>query len=225
MKHIHLKEKEQFKKLFKQEYIDSFEDRFAILEAFLQTESHVTVDELIRLLEQNGHRLDPQFVRETLKLLCRFGFAHKSRFDNGRARYEHRHLGQHHDHMICTRCRKIIEFEEDQLEKLQIQITATRGFHMLQHRMEIYGICSDCLKDRIQLMPLTQAKAGEKLVLKEFGGGSGVRMRLLTMGLRPGDEIEVITNNSQGQIAVAIGFKRYVLGRGLSQKIMVEQAS
>jgi Fur family ferric uptake transcriptional regulator len=126
MKQIHLKEKEQFKKLFKQEYIDSFEDRFAILEVFLQTEKHVTVDELVRLLEQNGHRLDPQFVRETLKLMCRFGFAHKSRFDNGQARYEHRHLGQHHDHMICTRCRQIIEFEEDQLEKLQIQIAASR---------------------------------------------------------------------------------------------------
>ena len=225
MKHIHLKEKEQFKKLFKQEYIDSFEDRFAILEVFLQTEKHVTADELVRLLEQNGHRLDSQFVRETLKLMCRFGFANKSRFDNGQARYEHRHLGQHHDHMICTRCRKIIEFEEDQLEKLQSQIAATRGFHMLQHRMEIYGICSDCLKDRIQLMPLTMAKAGEKLVLKEFSGGSGVRMRLLTMGLRPGDEIEVITNNSQGQLAVAIGFKRFVLGRGLAQKILVEQAN
>ena len=224
MKQIHLQEKEQFKKLFKQEYIDNFEDRFAILEVFLQTEKHVTVDELVRHLEQNGHRLDPQLVRETLKLMCRFGFAHKSRFDNGQVRYEHRHLGQHHDHMICTRCRKIIEFEEDQLEKLQIQIAATRGFHMLQHRMEIYGICSDCLKDRIQLMPLTMAKAGEKLVLKEFSGGSGIRMRLLTMGLRPGDEIEIITNNSQGQIAVAIGFKRYVLGRGLAQKIMVEQA-
>ena len=224
MKHIHLKEKEQFKKLFQQEYIDSFEDRFAILEVFLQTEKHVTVDELVRQLEKNGHRLDAQFVRETLKLMCRFGFAHKSRFDNGRARYEHRHLGQHHDHMICTRCRKIIEFEEDQLEKLQIQIAATRGFHMLQHRMEIYGICSDCLKDRIHLMPLTLAKAGEKLVLKEFRGGSNVRMRLLTMGLRPGDEIEVITNNNQGQIAVAMGFKRFVLGRGQAQKILVEQA-
>jgi Fur family ferric uptake transcriptional regulator len=223
MRHIHLKEKEQFKKLFKQEYIDNFEDRFAILETFLQTEKHITVDELTQHLEQNGHKLDPQFIRETLKLMCRFGFAHKSRFDNGQVRYEHRHLGQHHDHMICTRCRKIIEFEEDQLEKLQIEIAAARGFHMLQHRMEIYGICSQCLKDRIQLMPLTMAKAGEKLVLKEFSGGSGARMRLLTMGLRPGDEIEVITNNSQGQIAVAIGYKRYVLGRGLAQKIMVEQ--
>lgn len=222
MKHIHLQEREQFKKLFKEEHIDNFEDRFKVLEVFLQTEKHVTVDELIQLLEQNGWKLNPQFVRETLKLLCRFGFAHKSRFDNGQVRYEHRHLGQHHDHMICTKCRKIIEFEEDQLEKLQIQISASHGFHMLQHKMEIYGICSVCLKNRIQLIPLTMAKPGEKLVLKEFNGGSNVRMRLLTMGLRLGDKIEVITNNSQGQIAVALDFKRYVLGRGLAQKIMVE---
>ncbi len=224
MKQIHLQEKEQFKKLFKQEHIDNFEDRYAILEVFLQTEKHVTIEELAVLLEQSGRKLDPEFVHETLKLLCRFGFAHKSRFDNGQIRYEHRHLGQHHDHLICTRCKKIFEFEENQLEELQIRIAANRGFHMLQHRMEIYGICSQCLKNRIQFMPLTMAKAGEKLVLKEFNGGSGVRMRLLTMGLRLGDEIEVITNNSQGQIAVALDFKRYVLGRGLAQKIMVEPA-
>ena len=222
MKQIHLQEKEQFKKLFKQEYIDNFEDRFKILEVFLKTEKHVTVEELTRLLAQNGCTLDPHFVRETLKLMCRFGFAHKSRFDNGQVRYEHRHLGQHHDHMICTKCRKIIEFEEDQLEKLQIKIAADQGFHILQHRMEIYGICSDCLKDRIQLMPLTLAKDGEKLVLKDFSGGASARMRLLSMGLRIGDRIEVISNNSQGQIAVALDFKRYVLGRGLAQKIMVE---
>ena len=222
MKQIHIQEKKQFKKLFKQEQIDNFEDRFKVLEAFLQTEKHVTIDELLKFLDQNGWQLDPDFVRETMKLLCRFGFAHKSSFDNGAIRYEHRHLGQHHDHMICTRCRKIIEFEEDHLEELQNKIATVQGFHMLQHKMEIYGICAQCLKERIQLMPLIMAKPGERLVLKEFSGGVGARMRLLSMGLRLGDEIEVITNNSQGQLAIAADYKRYVLGRGLAQKILVE---
>ena len=49
-------------------------------------------------------------------------------------------------------------------------------------------------------------------------------MRLLTMGLRKDDNIEVITNNGQGQLAVAADLKRYVLGRGLAEKILVEQA-
>jgi Fur family ferric uptake transcriptional regulator len=222
MKQLHTQEKEQFKKLFKQEQIDRFEDRFKILEVFLQTEKHVTIDEMVGLLEQNGWSLDSEFVRETMKLMCRFGFAQKSRFDNGALRYEHRHLGQHHDHMICTKCRKIIEFEEDRLEELQIKIAAAKGFHMLQHKMEIYGICEECLEDRIQLMVLIMAKPGERLVLRDFNGGPNARMRLLSMGLRLGDEIEVISNNHQGQMAIAADYKRYVLGRGFAQKILVE---
>jgi Fur family ferric uptake transcriptional regulator len=125
--------------------------------------------------------------------------------------------------MICTKCRKILEFEEDLIEQLQIKIAATHGFHVLQHKLEIYGICNNCIRKRIQLMPLTLAKPGERLVIKEINGGAGAKMRLLTMGLRPDDKIEVITNNSHGQLAIAADLKRYVLGRGLAEKIMVEQ--
>ncbi len=223
MKQIHVQEKQQFKKLFKQEQIDNFENRFKVLEVFLQTEKHVSVPELVERLEKTGWQMDAEFVKDTLKLMCRFGFAHKSRFDNGIVLYEHRHLGQHHDHMICTKCRKILEFEEDQIEQLQIKIAAAHGFHMLQHKLEIYGICDDCLKERIQLMPLTLAKPGERLLIKEITGGATATMRLLTMGLRKNDRIEVITNNNQGQLAIAVDLKRYVLGRGLSEKILVEQ--
>ncbi len=223
MKQIHVQEKQQFKKLFRQEQIDNFENRFKVLEVFLQTEKHVSVPELVERLEKTGWQMDAEFVQDTLKLMCRFGFAHKSRFDNGIVLYEHRHLGQHHDHMICTKCRKILEFEEDQIEQLQIKIAAAHGFHMLQHKLEIYGICDDCLKERIQLMPLTLAKPGERLVIKEITGGATATMRLLTMGLRKNDRIEVITNHNQGQLAIAADLKRYVLGRGLAEKIMVEQ--
>ena len=224
MKHIHRQEKQQFKKLFKQEYIDVFEDRFNILEVFLQTEKHLTIDELIKLLEENGYNFEPDFIMDTLKLMVRFGFAKKNRFNNGHVRYEHMHLGQHHDHMICTKCKKIVEFSEDRLENLQVQIAAAHGFHMLQHKMEIYGICSECLENRIQVMPLVMAKPGERLIIKDITGGTGARMRLLSMGLRLKDEIEIVTNPKQGQLVVAVDFKRFVLGRGLAQKIMVQPA-
>jgi len=75
MKRVHGKEKEQFKKLFKQENIDAFEDRFKILEVFLQTERHLTASELVQLLDESGYTFTPDFVRDTLKLMCRFGFA------------------------------------------------------------------------------------------------------------------------------------------------------
>ncbi len=223
MQQIHKQEKEQFKKLFKQEHLDLFEDRFIILEVFLQTEQHVTEAELHQLLKENGHDLSSDFVADTLKLMCRFGFASKNRFDNGEVRYEHRHLGQHHDHMICTKCKNIFEFHNDELEDLQFTIAATHGFHMLQHKMEIYGVCSACLQARARMLPLAAARQGERLVIKEITGGVGARMRLLTMGLRLGDKIEVITNQNKGQTVIAADFKRYVLGRGLARKILVER--
>ncbi|MFZ0240613.1 MAG: transcriptional repressor [Desulfobacterales bacterium] len=222
MQQIHKQEKEQFKKLFKQERIDRFEDRFRILDIFLKTEQHVTESEMTRLLQENGDELSPDFVRDTLALMCRFGFARENRFDNGTVRYEHLHLGDHHDHLICTKCKNIFEFRNDQMETLQVKIAAANGFHMLQHKMEIYGICADCLKDRAPLMPLDMARPGEKLIIKELNGGAGSRMRLMTMGLRIGDPVEVITNQNKGQVVIAADFKRYALGRGLAEKIMVE---
>lgn len=222
MKRTHNQEKKQFEKLFKQGNIDNFEDRFKVLETFLKTENHVTSAELTQMLNDNGHDLDNEFVRDTLKLMCNFGFARKNRFDNGVVRYEHWHLGQHHDHIICIKCKKIVEFEEDALENMQINIASKHGFHMLQHKMELYGICSECLKERVNLMPLSMAKQGERLVIREIMGGTGARMRLLSMGIRPEDEIEVVTNFSKGQVVIAVQSSRYMIGQGLAQKIIVE---
>ena len=222
MKRVHHREKEQFQKLFQQENIDEFEDRFKILEVFLQTERHITVSELVLLLSDNGYLLSADFVRDTLKLMCRFGFARKNRFDNGEVRYEHRHLGHHHDHMICTKCRNIYEFKDEHIEKMQGRIAAAHNFHMLQHKMEIYGICSNCLKDHIRPMPLIHAKQGEQVEIREFTGGASARMRLLSMGLRIGDRIDIVTNLHKGQMVIAADYNRYVLGRGLAEKILVE---
>jgi Fur family ferric uptake transcriptional regulator len=225
LKHLHLKEKEQFKKLFIEENIDNFEDRFKVLEAFLQTERHVTADELTDLINKAGNHIDLDVVRDTLRFMCRFGFASKNRFNKGPIRYEHRHLGQHHDHMVCTKCKKIVEFSEEKIESFQNEIASKYGFHMLQHRMEIYGICLECLKNRVQLMPLSTAKEGEKMVIKEISGGSVSQMRLMSMGLRPGDKVEIITSSGKGKVVVATDCKRYVIGQGLAKKILVHFAN
>ena len=222
MKQIHHHEKEQFRKLFEQENIDRIEDRFRVLETFLQTEHHLTVSELQHILKDNKLYFDDHFIKDTLKLMCRYGFAQKRIFDDVETRYEHRHLGQHHDHMICTKCGKISEFEDDKLEKTQIQIALAHGFHMLQHKMEIYGICSDCQKEHVKQMPLSMAKPGETLLIKDLLGGATARMRLLTMGLRIGDHIEVVTNQGSGQLVVSLAFNRYVIGRGMAEKVLVE---
>lgn len=222
MGNIHSHERKQFESLFRQEQIDFLEQRVTVLDAFLQTEQHVSVQQLQSVLKKQGQSFGPEFIEETLELMCRYGFAHKNRFKNGELLYEHRHLGQHHDHMICTKCGQIIEFEDSRLEDLQLEIARGHGFHMLQHKMEIYGICDRCLSERMHRMPLATAKTSERVVIRELSGGTSSRLRLMSMGLRVGDEVEVITNYGKGQLVVAAGNQRYVLGRGLAQKIIVE---
>lgn len=219
---LHKQEKEQFCKLFKQDHITDFEDRFAVMEAFMQTDGHVSSAQMIERLNEMGYRMTPEFVRDTLKLMCQYGFASKHRFDNGEVLYEHLHLGQHHDHMVCTKCRRIVEFEDPHLEALQIQTAERHGFHLLQHKMEMYGICAQCMSLRRKLLALSDAPVGERLVITRLDGGPMARARLMAMGLRMGDEVDVITNSGQGQLVVGVDYKRIVLGRGLAQKVLVQ---
>jgi Fur family ferric uptake transcriptional regulator len=218
---IHDQEKRQFKRLFEDEGIDRTADRLAVLEVFLRIERHISFQELVEALHENGYRFEPDFVKKTLNLLCRYGFAVKKEFKGRPPLYEHRHIGFHHDHLICTKCGKIVEFENRQMENLQIEIAALHGFHVLQHKMEMYGLCSECLRERVRLMPLASAQEGERGVVEEFMGRSGAQLRLATLGLKKGDQVEVITNSGQGQIIVAVNATRIAMGRGIAKKILV----
>lgn len=219
---LHKQEKEQFCKLFKQDQLTDFEDRFAVMEAFMQTDGHVSSAQMIERLNELNLQLDPEFVRDTLKLMCQYGFASKQQFDSGEILYEHLHLGQHHDHMVCAKCGVIVEFEDPGLEALQVQVAECHGFHLLQHKMEMYGICAQCMSQRRKLLPLSDAPKGERLVIARLDGGPMARARLMAMGLRMGDEVDVITNSGQGQLVVGVDYKRIVLGRGLARKLMVQ---
>ncbi len=82
-------------------------------------------------------------------------------------------------------------------------------------------IRQQCQTARLQIMPLMMAKQGERLSIHSLVGGRKARMRLTSMGLRVGDSVEIVANNN-GQLVVALDCKRYVLGKGLAQKIMVQ---
>ena len=213
-----------FRSLIENDHIGRVEERLNIIDTFLDTEEHVTLEDMMRLLQERGYDYEPDFVRQCMNRWVDHGFAQKKRFEGQPPRYEHRHLGRHHDHLICTKCRKIIEFRNDDMERLQLKIAAENGIHMLQHKMEIYGLCSDCLDERKPLMPLAMAKPREKIHIVEMMGERGARARLASMGLRPGDLLEVINNNGRGRLIVGLGNTRLAMGRGIARKIMVTLA-
>ena len=53
----------------------------------------------------------------------------------------------HHDHLICTECGKIIEFENEKIEALQEKIAKENGFKLTEHLMQLYGVCPECQKE------------------------------------------------------------------------------
>ena len=219
-----LLEKSNFRALIEADGIGDTEDRLNVIDAFLSTEAHVTLEDLMQILRARGYDFEPGFVRRCMNRWVDHGFAQKEHFDGQPPRYEHRHLGKHHDHLICTKCGKIEEFSNDDLERLQLKIATQNGFHMLQHKMEIYGICRDCLSRRSPFMPLAMAKPGERVVIREILGGREAVGRLSSMGFRCGDFLEIINNTGQGRLIVGHDCSRLALGRGIAQKVMVSLA-
>lgn len=217
-------EKTNFRTLIENDDIGKVEERLNIIEVFLSIEEHVTVEEMVQLLKDRGYDYDLEFVRQCMNRWVEHGFAQKKKFEGQPPRYEHRHLGKHHDHLICTKCGEIEEFRNEDMERLQINVATAQGFHMLQHKMEIYGICSECLAQRSPLLPLAMAKPGENVVIKDIMGGSHARSRLASMGLRRGDLLEIINNNGLGRLIVGHKAMRLAMGRGIAQKIMVSLA-
>ncbi len=218
----HSHERENLKRLLLQNEPVFYEDILKVFDAFQASEDHVTIEELKKKLQDKGIVLDERTIQDYMSKIVEFGFAIKKEFKDQPAKFEHRHLGFHHDHLICIRCNKIVEFEDPTLEDLQEQIAKKHGFNILHHRMEIYGICEDCRHKIRDLMPLNMAKPGEKYVVKEIVGGRMARLRLFSMGIRPGDILEVISDSVGDGIVVARGDTRLAIGKGMAQKIMVE---
>jgi Fur family ferric uptake transcriptional regulator len=120
--------------------------REAILQVFLDTRGHITGEDLFRKVRELYPRIEYTTVYRTMKILCDAGLASERHFDDGATRYEIEH--EHHDHLVCVRCGKIIEFECSMIEGAQNDIVKRYGFHLLRHRHELYGYCSACQRQR-----------------------------------------------------------------------------
>ena len=117
-----------------------------ILDLFLSTKRHVTTEELYQLALKKFPEIGYSTVHRTLKLLVECGLASERHFGDRYTRFESRIKDTHHDHLICTDCGKIIEFENKTIEKMQLTIANQEKFTVTHHRLELYGICNKCQK-------------------------------------------------------------------------------
>lgn len=139
-----VKEKEIFLEHIQKAGLRRTGQRDLILETFLKTEDHLTSEDLYWLV----HKLDPTVghttVYRTLKLLTEAGLAREVRFGDNKTYYEHHYDQEHHDHLICTQCGKVIEFFSPEIEDLQEQTAEKFGFKLSHHSLRMWGVCPDC---------------------------------------------------------------------------------
>lgn len=143
-------EQEVFLKHIQKKGLKRTSQRDLILEVFLRTEEHLSNEDLYRLVQKEDSTVGQTTVYRTLKLLTEAGLAREVRFGDGRTHYEHNYKHQHHDHMICSECGKIIEFYSAELEALQDAMAAEHDFEITQHLLRIIGVCVDCRRVKKQ---------------------------------------------------------------------------
>jgi Fur family ferric uptake transcriptional regulator len=118
--------------------------RDLILEIFLSTEEHLTSEDLYTLVHKKDPNVGLTTVYRTLKLLTEAGLAREVGFGDGKTYYEHHYDHEHHDHMICTECGKVIEFFSADIEALQDEMASKFGFKPTHHSLRMWGVCASC---------------------------------------------------------------------------------
>lgn len=136
-------EKEVFAAYLAEHGLKRSEQREVILDAFLRSERHLSVDDLLQLVQRRRADIGRTTVYRTLKLLQAAGLASELALQ-GRTRFEHDYKREHHDHFICNSCGEIFEFASPEIERLQDEIAAEIGFAINGHRHQIYGLCQRC---------------------------------------------------------------------------------
>lgn len=133
-----------------QRRLKSTKQRDIIFDVFFNsTGHHITVEELYEKVKKEHHGIGYATVYRTLKLFKECGLAFERNFGDGRSRYEPvKFEGEHHDHLICVGCGKIVEFENRRIEHYTNEVARLNGFKVENHKLELYGYCNSCREEK-----------------------------------------------------------------------------
>ena len=132
---------EKLKKYLLDNGLKTTKQRNRILEIFLEKDRHMTPEEVLDAVQPHIPSVGLATIYRTMKLLVKAGVAHERRFADGLLRYEIAVEGEHHDHIICLDCGKIVEFEDETIEERQELVAKEKGFTIVSHRLDIYARC------------------------------------------------------------------------------------
>ena len=114
-----------------------------VLEEYI-SENNLSVEELYNIVLKTEPKIGLATVYRTLALLTKSGLALEMDFGDGQKRYESSYKSVHHDHMVCTECGKILEFNHPLIEKYQEEVAMQKNFKITSHKLDLFGLCQDC---------------------------------------------------------------------------------
>ena len=136
---------ETFRDWLKERGLKATSQREDIARVFLSSGRHISVEELYAEVKKVNARVGYATVYRTLRLLKECGLAVERHFNDGEARFEKAEGEKRaHDHFICERCGRIIEFSSFEITALDERIAKKLGAVITRHRLELYGICREC---------------------------------------------------------------------------------
>jgi Fur family ferric uptake transcriptional regulator len=217
----HERLRREFHRIFQSDGLNEVDLRDEVLDEFLASDDHVGVEDLTERLRGRGVEVDEEKVRRFLELFTAYGIARVNRFEGLGRRWEHHHLGTHHDHLVCVKCGRISEFESDEIERLQDEMARSQGFKPVHHRLVVYGVCDSCGRQRQAGFPLAQTAEGESVQVEGVRGPASLSGRLESMGLNSGAVVQIMRNDGSGPIIVASGDTRLGVDRDLARRVRV----
>jgi len=138
------------KTLLKNKGMKYTEQRAIILQILLNLDKHLNAEEVHELVKENypEQNIGIATIYRTLNFLEEVELISSISFGKDGKKYESKNKDEHHDHLICTSCGKIVEFLDEEIEKRQEDIAIKNGFLIKDHTMQLYGICNNCQKEK-----------------------------------------------------------------------------
>jgi len=135
----------EFKQFLRMKGFRVTPERLRICREVYTTTIHFDAEELVQRIMASGSPVSRATVYRTLEVLEECGLVKKIRQTDTRHHYEKTLGTEHHDHLFCETCGKVIEFRNEEIERLQDEVCLQFGFQPRFHTHQIYGLCKECL--------------------------------------------------------------------------------
>ncbi len=137
-------ERNTFRLFLKQKGLKLTPEREQILVEVFSIHRHFDADKLFEILRSQGSNISLATIYRTLPLLVACGLIRETISNQGKSSYEHIFGHEHHDHLVCLNCGRIIEFNESAVSQIKDSVCKRYNFKSVEYKLGIKGYCKNC---------------------------------------------------------------------------------